>query len=69
MISKEDENYWTITHRHSTYFADAVHQVGSSQMGDANGYKPLGVRPSVYLKNSVKVVNGNGTSSSPYILK
>lgn len=69
MLSKEGENYWTITHRHSTYYADAIHQVGSTQMGDASANGLHGVRPSVYLKNSVKVINGNGSSSSPYILK
>ena len=58
-------SWWTLT----PYNASGVRSVGSS--GNASGTKLLdaiGVRPSINLKSSVKIVDGDGTVDNPYRL-
>ena len=60
--------YWTISPMSS--YASAVFSVYSG--GRLNGDNALyraSVRPSLYLKQDVKVVGGTGTSSNPYTLE
>lgn len=59
---------WTINPNSSNYgFVFALNRNGSTQSHDAfrTGY---GVRPAVFLKSSIKIDNGDGSSSNPYIL-
>ena len=60
--------YWTISPLSSR--ANRVFHVdGGGHLSDNNAMYPAGVRPSLYLKQDVKVVGGTGTSSDPYTLK
>lgn len=59
---------WTITPHASIY--DYVFGVGSAGFLDGNhALKAYGVRPVVFLKSSIKIVDGDGRSSNPYILQ
>ena len=58
--------WWTLT-PYSTSYVRSV-----SNNGDANNYSPsyaYGVRPSINLKSSVKIVNGDGSENNPYRLE
>ncbi len=58
-------NWWTLT----PYSLSSVRFVNSG--GQANAYNPsngYGVRPSINLKSSVKIVVGDGTEEDPYRL-
>ena len=60
--------YWTISPR--SPHADNVFLVHSDgSLGGNLALYRVGVRPSLYLKQDVKVVGGTGTSSDPYTLK
>ena len=59
--------WWTIT----PYSSSDVHYVyfdGSGNSGASNGTS-YGIRPSINLKSSVKIVGGDGTESNPYRLE
>ena len=58
--------WWTLT----PYSASSVRNVSNG--GDAYNYVPsyaFGVRPSINLKSSVRIVDGNGTIDNPYRLE
>ena len=59
---------WTITPRASrsdyVFSLDSTGSVSSAYTGNARG-----VRPVVFLKSSIKIVDGDGSSSNPYILQ
>ena len=48
---------------------DAWRVVGDDIASSRFASVPHVVAPSIYLKNNVQVINGNGTSDNPYILK
>ena len=60
---------WTITPRASN--SDYVFCVDSTGYLDSYlaGYAYRGVRPVVFLKSNIKIVDGDGSSSNPYILQ
>ena len=59
---------WTITPRASnSYYVFRVGFAGYLRYYSAN--KAIGVRPVVFLKSSIKIVDGDGSSSNPYILQ
>ncbi len=61
-----DLHWWTLTPRDTSF----VYLVYSS--GDMNLIAPsdiMGVRPSINLKSSVKIVDGDGTENNPYRLE
>ena len=61
------ETQWTFT-PYSSYFS-AVRIVDyEGSVGGADELYTYVVRPSLYLKSSVEVINGEGTSENPYIL-
>ena len=60
--------YWTI----SPHSSNASNVFNVHSYGYLSNYHALyrgGVRPSLYLKQDVKVVGGTGTSSDPYTLE
>ncbi|MDD4187807.1 MAG: DUF6273 domain-containing protein [Bacilli bacterium] len=58
---------WTIT-PHSGY-SDSAFLVFSVGIGyDSNTFYSAGVRPSLYLKSSTTIIDGNGTADNPYVL-
>ena len=60
---------WTITPRAS--YSSSVFNVSSTGCLDYNNARitRYGVRPVVFLKSSIKIVDGDGSSSNPYILQ
>ena len=62
-------NWWTLT----PYSSSRVHSLRRvAYDGNAYYYDPansLGVRPSINLKSSVRIVDGNGTIENPYRLE
>ena len=59
---------WTITpHASNSYNVFRVGFAGYLRYYSAN--KAIGVRPVVFLKSSIKIVDGDGSSSNPYILQ
>ena len=57
--------WWTLT----PYSASNVRNVyGSGDASDNSSSSALGVRPSINLKSSVKIVDGDGTIDNPYRL-
>ncbi len=58
--------FWTLT-PYSTSYVRVVHRTGSARSNDPTSAR--GVRPSINLKSSVKIVNGNGTIDNPYRLE
>ena len=59
---------WTITpHASSSRTVFNVHSAGYLNYNDA--YNTNGVRPVVFLKSNIKIVDGDGSSSNPYILQ
>ena len=59
---------WTITPRTSS--SGSVFRVGSAGFLVNNpASNASGVRPVVFLKSSIKIVDGDGSSSNPYILQ
>ena len=58
---------WTITPRASysgiVFYLNSAGYVNGNLAGNAHG-----VRPVVFLKSSIKIVDGDGSSSNPYIL-
>ncbi len=60
---------WTLTPVPSSSYSSYVFFVYSSGSVSGNGASvTLGVRPVVYLKSTVKITGGEGTSTSPYTL-
>ncbi len=58
---------WTMTH--DTEDSLKVFSISpDGGMGTPGSYTPYIVRPVVYLKSTVKIIGGYGTSGSPYIL-
>ena len=59
-------NFWLITP-----YSNTNHWVASHAGGFTNDhhYLEYGLRPSIVLKSSASIVDGNGTSSNPYRLK
>ena len=58
--------WWTLTPYSTSYVRNVINY------GNAGNYSPStarGVRPSINLKSSVKIVNGNGTIDNPYRLE
>ena len=57
--------WWTLT-PDNTYSVQNVYDTGNTYIGNStNGY---GIRPSINLKSTVKIVSGNGTEEEPYKL-
>lgn len=67
-LSQESDGYWTMTPRDSTYFANAGWYISSYALVDNVMSAVKGVRPSVYLKSSVKITDGDGSKNNPYKL-
>jgi len=61
-------SYWTMTPRDSNYFANAGWHVGIGALGDNVMSTSKSIKPVVYLKDSIKVLNGDGTEDNPYKL-
>ena len=60
---------WTLTPVPLSSFSTPVFRVTSSgNVYSSGAYNTNGVRPVVYLKSSVKITGGEGTSKSPYQL-
>ena len=60
-------NQWTITPRASNSFS--VFYLSGTGYVNVNGAGiPYGVRPVVFLKSSIKIVDGDGSSSNPFEL-
>ena len=60
---------WTITpHAYNSDLVFILDSSGYLYYDDA-GYDYSGVRPVVFLKSSIKIVDGDGSSSNPYILQ
>ena len=58
---------WTITPRASR--SDFVFSVsGTGDLYNSSARLTFGVRPVVFLKSSIKIVDGDGSSSNPYVL-
>ena len=69
--------WWTITasnsYSHYVYLIDAGHYDGDTYVrgrivdnsSDFSSY----VRPVVYLSSDIKIISGNGSSSSPYVIE
>ena len=58
---------WTMTHdTENSLKVFSISPAGG--MGTPGSYMPFIVRPVVYLKSTVKIIGGYGTSGSPYIL-
>ena len=58
--------YWTITslvNNYSNYYVSIYGYIAPD-----SSYKSVVVRPSVYLKPNVKIIDGTGASNDPYIL-
>jgi len=66
----DNEWYWTISlHANSIVNATRVWFADSSRsIIDFHAYNPSSVRPSVYLSPDVKIIDGTGTKTAPYIL-
>ena len=60
--------YWTIS-PHSSYVSSVFYVYSDGYLRNNNALYREGVRPSLYLKQDVKVVGGTGTSSDPYTLE
>ena len=59
---------WTITPRASgSYYVFYLYNTGFVYSG--NAYNTIGVRPVVFLKSNIKIIDGDGSSSNPYILQ
>ncbi len=59
--------WWTLT----PYITSAARSVSSNGVirGDSSTINSYGSRPSINLKSTVKIVDGNGTSDNPYRLQ
>ena len=64
----DNTKYWSITHRESSYYKDAIWRPNQSVLADDIAGAPNAVRPSVYLDPTVEIAEGTGTSSDPFIL-
>ncbi|MBR1414067.1 MAG: hypothetical protein IJ574_05325 [Bacilli bacterium] len=64
-----DSSYvqWTITPR-LTYEGGAAYVANYGSVGDGGTHKAYNIRPVAYLKASVKITGGNGTSNNPFTL-
>ena len=69
LLTSADCDNWTISP--ASHFADArdVFTVDRSYVSNEYIYLASVVRPSVYLKSDVMVVDGNGSKDSPWILE
>ena len=61
-------NQWTIT-PHSSYSCSVFTLINAGYVNGSDAYYAYGVRPVVFLKSNIKIVDGDGSSSNPYILK
>ena len=60
---------WTIT-PHASYSSDVFRVYSAGFLyNDIADYTNNGVRPVVFLKSNIKIVDGDGSSSNPYTLK
>ena len=59
---------WTITPR-ASYSTDVFYLHDTGYVYSSNANNARGVRPVVFLKSSIKIVDGDGSSSNPYILQ
>ena len=64
----KDDWYWTISPL-SSYVSYVVDVFSDGFLTYDHALNRAGVRPSLYLKQDVKVVGGTGTSSDPYTLE
>ena len=58
--------WWTLTPYNSSYVR-YVNNIGDASYNSPSGYS-YGVRPSINLKSSVRIVDGDGTIDNPYRL-
>ena len=59
---------WTITpHAPSSHYVFYLNSAGYVSCNFT--YNAYGVRPVVFLKSSIKIIDGDGSSSNPYILQ
>ncbi len=63
------DSIWTISPAisYGNYTAIAIYDDGG--IGEDAAYTPMSIYPTVYLKSTVKIVAGQGTSSNPYTLE
>ena len=62
-------NQWTLTSC-ASYFSSVFYFRETGFINDVDTLNPLdGVRPVVFLKSNIKIVDGDGSSSNPYILQ
>ena len=59
---------WTIT-LYVSISGNVFSLVSAGYVNDNNASTTYGVRPVVFLKSSIKIVDGDGSSSNPYILQ
>ena len=59
---------WTITPLASSYY-DVFGLNSTGYVAGKGTYSTNGVRPVVFIKSSIKIVDGDGSSSNPYILQ
>ena len=59
---------WTITPRASNSYS-VFSLIRTGYVNSDNAFDTFGVRPVVFLKSSIKIVDGDGSSSNPYILQ
>ena len=58
---------WTMSPR-ADYSYSVFIVYGTGYVGNYDAYYAIAGRPVVYLKSTIKVISGSGTTSSPYIL-
>ena len=59
---------WTITPLASSYY-DVIGLNSTGYVAGKRTYSTNGVRPVVFIKSNIKIVDGDGSSSNPYILQ
>ena len=57
---------WTLTPDINSYRSFSIPSAG--HIGNSNVNKSYGVRPVLYLKSTVQIIGGTGTSSDPFLL-
>ena len=61
-------NQWTIT-PHASYSVSMLRLYYGGCVRITDAYRADGVRPVVFLKSNIKIVDGDGSTSNPYILQ
>ena len=59
---------WTMT-SYANYYSGVFYTEGEGSLVQTDAYYTKQVHPVVFLKSNIKIVNGDGSSSDPYILE